>query len=381
MINLKTILVVIAKEILDILRDKRTVIVMFIVPILIGPVLMVGFTSLSKQSQQKASEQKLKIAYKGKTPVIDKSLSATTTEWIESEDIPKTLEDKKADIGLDMSDIKKIKIIYDSTQTFFGVYLTRLKQDIIKPSVDKWVKETMKQLGIEESQLEPFKLEEVNIAPKEKQAGFSLGMLFGYLITLTVFMNGMLAAIDLTAGEKERRTIETLLISPASRESIVLGKVITVAIAAFISGLLELFGFFFSFKFGGMDEFASASLGISQILLLTLILIPVSVMAGAILVSICIFAKSYKEAQSYLSPISLVIVFATMINFLPDVEPTSYFSFVPILNISMFIESIFRGNLSTVYVLINILVNVVYATIAFVIAVRIFKKESVLFRT
>ena len=234
--------------------------------------------------------------------------------------------------------------------------------------------------------LTPFVVHKINLAPPKKMAGFAFGTIIGYLVILLMFTGAMYPAIDMTAGEKERRTLEVLLSSPASRDEIVLGKIFAASTAAFITACLTIASMVFSF---GLMPYHTklketflrgVPLDPRTMTLVLLAVLPTAVVAASLMIAISSFAKSFKEGQSYLTPLIMVVVFPAMIGMLPGMELNTVMALIPVFNVSQLIKEIFQGEFSTAAFLFTFLSNIIYAGFAFRVAVRVFKNESVLFR-
>ncbi len=381
MIRPKDVLTVLWKEIIDLIRDRRTLISMIVVPLIGMPVIITAFLYLSESSMSQAEQKPMKIAIKEVVtlPFFDQALKDSNLEIVKSEDPAKDVRDKMTELGLDISVLNKVKIFFDSTYSFASIAMQRLQKalDRAKESI---IKKGILELKIPESILNPFTVEMVNLASEKKQMGFGLGIFLGYIIMLMIFTGGLHAAIDMTAGEKERRTLETLLISPASREDIVLGKIIATGITTFITAILAVVGYLLSFTVNPKYKNLAIAFDAQTIALTLLLMVPIAVLSASLLIGLMIFAKSFKEAQSYTSPLMLVIFFPAMLSFIPGVETNTFLSVIPILNASLLIKQIFTGDFALTNYAVTFLSSFIYALVAFVLAVRTFKSEGVLFR-
>jgi sodium transport system permease protein len=110
-------------------------------------------------------------------------------------------------------------------------------------------------------------------------------------------------------------------------------------------------------------------------------LLPLALFAASLMIAIALFARSFKEGQSYLTPLTLVVIFPAMLSSLPGFEMSTAFCLIPIFNVSLVIRGILQGDVSMLNFGITFVANLVYAGIAFVIATRTFENESVLFRS
>jgi sodium transport system permease protein len=196
-------------------------------------------------------------------------------------------------------------------------------------------------------------------------------------------------AIDLTAGEKERGTMETILSSPLSRVDLVLGKFFLVLSASLSTAILSIISMGTSFYLvgnsGAMAKKDAAvfqlHIGLPTVLSVFLMALPLAVLFAAALLTIALFAKSYKEAQSYLTPMTFIVVIPAVASLLPGFDLTPKLALIPILSTSLVCKEIVAGTFHWNYILLILLSSSVYATAALFIAVKMFQRESVLFRS
>jgi len=199
----------------------------------------------------------------------------------------------------------------------------------------------------------------------------------------------MYPAIDMTAGEKERRTIEMLLSSPAGRVEIVLGKILATITASLLTSLLTIVSFAVSFHFGmkgnrGGNQpmlILEIPLDVTTFILMIVLMIPMAVLSATLVLAIATLAKSYKEAQSYLTPLLLLAIMPAMVSVLPGVKLNAWMALIPIVNFSQLIKELMLGDWSWALYVLTMLSTSIYAAAAFTVAVKIFKSERILFRT
>jgi sodium transport system permease protein len=251
------------------------------------------------------------------------------------------------------------------------------------------IKNQLQRAGVPEAILTPFTVEKVNTAPPQKMSGMVIGAMIGYMVVTFMLMGAMYPAIDMTAGEKERRTMEMLLSSPAGRIEIVWGKILVAITASFTTSVLTIISVGVSFYFG-MKGFRSARqpqlimeipLDAKTFALMFLSIIPIAILSATLMIAIATMAKSYKEAQSYLTPLLLVAILPAMVSFIPGVKLNAWMALIPIVNFSQLIKELMLGDWSWIGFTLTLLSNLIYAGIAFTAAVRIFKNERILFRT
>ena len=197
----------------------------------------------------------------------------------------------------------------------------------------------------------------------------------------------MYPAIDLTAGEKERGTMETILSSPVSRLDLVLGKFLLVFSASLTTAILSVTSMGISFAYMGRSVTTNSGnhldmhLGLTSVIAVFLMGLPLSILFSAALMTIALFAKTYKEAQSYLTPMTFLVVIPAVAAVMPGVELTPKLALIPILNTSLICKEIITGTYHWGPIAIIFASTCVYAAAAIFIAVKTFQRESVLFRS
>jgi len=201
----------------------------------------------------------------------------------------------------------------------------------------------------------------------------------------------MYPAMDLTAGEKERGTMETILCSPVSRTHLVLGKFLMVLTASIATAVLSIISMAVSFgvgkkmllgvAHGAADSALQITMTVKAVVTIFIIILPLAVLFSAALLAISLFAKSFKEAQSYLSPLMIVVVLPAVAALLPGVELNTTLALMPVLNTSLVSKEIITGTYHWGYIALIFASSCVYATVALGIAVRLFQREDVLFRS
>jgi sodium transport system permease protein len=389
--------VVYRKEMIDSLRDRRTIISMIVVPIFLIPLLAIGFGSLAGLQVSRVEKMIPSVTILGEEsgPSLAAALkSSREIKVVEEEDYESAIKVKricaavlipagfKETVGGEAS--AEVKVFYDETEIKSEVGARRAT-GIVTAYGDSVRASRLEAKDISEEFIEPVIVERISIAPREKVGGMIAGMMLPYLILILAMTGAMYPAIDLTAGEKERGTLETLLLSSATRFELVMGKFLAVFSASFVTVLLASMSMLATLK-GGIGALSMAgekmSLAINPVSLLIIffMMIPVCLFFSAILIGIALFAKSYKEATSYLSPLLTLLIIPAVVSVLPGTEMGPKISLIPILNTSLAFKDLLMGRLDWHYLLVVFAVNVVLAFLAVLRAVRLFNSESVLFR-
>jgi len=380
------------KEMLDLLRDRRTLISMLVVPLVVFPLIMqVALRLTSRIEERSEIEAKtLGIAAHVSTPSVRDALAKIGLPIVDRDDLPSSVEKKAVAAAIEElpGTPPQMHIYVDGsnpTSSAAGDKI-RIALDELK---NQEIRGSLRNSGIPESVLTPFTVKRTNVAGARKMAGSIWGTMLPYLLLLLMFTGGMYPIIDMTAGEKERKTLEAFLASPASRQEIVLGKIFAAMTAIFLTAMLTLGSMVYSLKNVKLSSKSeelkhmmdTIPLDPHTIGMIAVILIPMSIFAASLMFTIALFARSFKEGQSYLTPLALVVIFPAMLGGLPGFELTPALSMVPIFNASMMIRSVLLGDASMLNFAVTVGANVLYAGIAFLIATRMFQRESVLFRT
>jgi len=395
--------IVYRKEFTEWVRDRRTLISTVLVPLLFFPIIMVGFTALAVVMVGKAKEETPKIMILGgeDSPQVlsglrkVKSLEiapyrANWKEQISEKEIRAAVEIPPGfQAALENGEAKIVKIYYyeGEMKSSFGV--DRI-ETFLKDYRDQVVKERLAAKNVPTSVLTPFEIRQENVAPPEKVSGATVGGFIGYMVVLLCMTGAMYPAIELTAGEKERGTMETILSSPISRMNLVLGKFLLVLSAALATAALSVMSMGISFSVlrrfnmsSGRGDTAALllQLGPKAVASIFLMALPMAVLFSAVLMTIALFAKSHKEAQSYLTPMTFLVVIPAVASLLPGVELTPKLALIPILNTSLVCKEIMTGAYHWNSITWIFGSTCVYAAVALFVAFKTFQRESVLFRS
>jgi sodium transport system permease protein len=402
--SLRNIGIVYRKELVDSLRDRRTVISMVAVPLLMMPLITIGMGVTSAKLVGRAMQEvpKVMILDGEDSPNIRAELDQQKdiqvvpakpdyADEISNKQIRAAVEIPKGfDAKLAGGEAMAVKIYMYEGDLKSGFGADRL-QKFFRDLRDRTIQEHLEARRLPESLVRPFNIEQQNVAPPEKVGGTVLGGIVPYFIILFSLTGAMYPAMDLTAGEKERGTIETILCSPVSRTHLVLGKFLMVLTASIATAVLSIISMVASFAIGKKMILAVARGAAGAALQITItgkavvsifiIILPLALLFSAALLAISLFAKSFKEAQSYLSPLMIIVVLPAVAALLPGVELNTGLALVPVLNTSLVCKEIVTGTYHWNYIFLIFASSCVYATVAVGFAVKLFQREDVLFRS
>ena len=392
-------LVIAKKEMIDITRDKRTLFMMIAFPLLLMPVMIGSMLKITSSQAKKASLKELRVAFIGeefapnlynafsnldKLIILDQIPIDSVQSYIQSEYLDAAINiNPSYQSNLNNNSQAKISIYYKGTDSFgtakerIQMVLNQFEKNIIKLRLNK--------LNLKPDVVNAYNIEFNDVASKQERFGKLAGGWLPYVFILFGFMGAMYPALDLGAGEKERGTLETILSSPASRLDIVLGKFIIIMSAAFLTAFLALGGILIGIQ--QISEIPSDLLilindifTIKTIALIMTLVLPVSAFFSAALLGLSIYAKSFKEAQSIVTPLNIVIIFPAVIGTLPGIELNAITSLIPILNVSLASKDIIAGVMNPVYMTEVYLSLFGFAALSLYWCVRSFNKESTIFR-
>lgn len=416
--NWSNIATVYQKELKDSLRDRRTLISTIVIPTLVMPLLFFGLGKIMANVVSKAREDIPTVALLGgeDSPGIVQQFRAsarlrvvpTPAEW------QRAISEKRLRVAVQLPEkfgamleagaAPAVKIFY---------YEGELKSDNGARVVERFLGELREQAvaarlaahGLPKSAARPFEFRRENVAPPEKVGGNLFGGLVPYLIIILCFTGAMYPAMDLTAGEKERGTMETLLCSPVPRIDIVLGKFLLVLTGSLSAMLFMLLSMGLTVMVGGALLFGGGAsgrgaataakaaqagaaagdvlpmidpLGVVGVLAMVF---PVAVLFAAVAFTVSLFAKSYKEAQSYLGPLIIIVIMPGVVGMLPGIDLSAKTALVPILNLSLVCKEMLSGVWHWGYIGLIFGSTSVYAAVALWLAVKMFEREDVIFRT
>jgi sodium transport system permease protein len=383
--KIESTLAIYRKEMTDFLRDRRTIVSMILLPIFIMPVVMIGMNRYVDRQRREARAKRYSIAFRDPVqfPGLREAFEQAGFDLKESADPRQAVESKASEIGIE-AEAGKVKIFSDSSQPELMIARSRVSQ-VLDTLRNKRVKEELERAGVPPEILSPFRVENVNVAPPRRMSAAILSNIFGFILVIFMISGGMYPAMDMTSGEKERRTMEMLLSSAASREDIVMGKLLAVTTLTFFNACLSVMsmgGTFYFMKISrGPDLMGGIVIEPITFVLILVAVIPMAIFTASLTLAIATPARSSREAASYLTPLVFAGMFLGMITILPGISLGWRGPLIPFANFCLLLKDLLSGDWSWKGYAITMCANVIYAAFAFAVAVRIFKSEEVLFRT
>jgi sodium transport system permease protein len=275
--------------------------------------------------------------------------------------------------------------IYFRSSASFDVAERRLRE-VIEAYDEEIVDGRIRRLELDPDLFDAIAVQENDIATLQEVLGQTIGGFLPYMFVIFMFTGAMYAGIDLSAGEKERGTLETLLSSPATRLEIVLGKFFVVAFVGIASALISMVGLYLGVRLGVEDipqevfEVVSNVLNLKVIAMIATLLLPLAAFFSAMILAFAIQAKSFKEAQSTLTPLSLVVILPVVFGLLPGIELNTQTALIPILNVSLATKDVISGTIEPLHLVLAYVSLFTLAAASIWFCVVWFNREETLFR-
>jgi len=385
------------KELKDTLRDRRTLMMMIVIPVLIFPVIMNVFMGISSSFQEEAATKSLKIgivtsdsnyvfqqiqvipASLGKNEIIRYKDSIALKSDIQKDSIQLgVLVPSNFNSSWNQKKTANVSIYFNGTDLGMSdrgkIYMEYIEEQAKRNRYEE--------LQIDVEKITPLATNYQNVASEKEMIGKLAGGILPYIFIAFGFIGCMYPAIDLFTGEKERGTIETLLTTPVARWQILFGKMGVVVLSGLTASLFALLGLFLSievFKMVEDKELLSVIHGILSpgfILMLFALLLPLIVFFAGIMIPITIYAKSFKEAQSIITPLNIVMILPSMVGFFPGIELNAITACIPVVNIVLATKELVAGTLDYNLLALSFIIMLLLAVLAVFISYKRFDKET-----
>ena len=386
------------KEMLDVLRDKKTVVMMLVVPIVLYPLIFIGVMQVMAFISSSLEEQDYRIAVEAEddgaflhelTKYDDSSYTITVVDPESIEDYESALQNEELDVyvrGTTQDGKFKYDVYYISSVTN-SAYAMDIVMDAFDEYREELTRGKIKDAGLDIHEiLEPIDYEEKDTASSEQSLGSIMGSVLPFMLVISLLIGTMYPAIDTTAGERERGTLETILTLPVTNRQLIVSKFLTVAVIGMISAMLNIIsmGGIAIYMYRIMDmQTDVASFDMAKfypaILVGILSIFAFSLFISAVTMCVTSFAKSYKEANNYITPLMLVIMFTGYIGFIPNIELTQTMAMIPVANICLLIKNMLVFKIDYMIIAVVLISNIAYAVFAILFLSKIYDSESILF--
>ena len=398
-----------AKEILSTLRDRRALVSSLLIPLLILPATMLGLPlalgGLFEREQTTVTEvaveglaflpADLRAAFEEENVTL---IETTTPEQDVREGIVQLALSVPENLTENLETREKVSLTLYSKR---GNLRSELNAGKLTAAVAEFrrtlVAERLSEVGLGPEVLEPIVTETVDASTEAERESGQFGWLVPFFIAVWTLVGGQMTAIDATAGEKERGTLEALLVAPVGRAEVVVGKFLATLSFGLSAALMAITGYLLSGallkrlflpQLGSEAEEIAALLGgsfsvsFSTVILLVISALMLAALIAALLLSIAMFARSFKEAQTYVAPLSFLLIIPVMgLQFADFFSNNPLIYLVPILNAMLLMNDVVKGDVALLPLLLTWGSLLALSALCLDFAYRSFKREGVIFRT
>lgn len=375
---------ILKKELREVFRDKKSLSMMLLIPIMI-PLILVGVSALFDSQINRDLEEFNKIGFAYELNNVEKELvkqNKIKTRTGTKKEMQKLYRDKEVDVYIEKQDNNYI-INYDkNNETSSSTVI------LAEKFLDQY------KLILQDSYLKSNNLDSnsvlniINISYNEigeKEDNFYVNYITTYafiFIIMAITISATYPATDATAGEKERGTLETLLTFPIKNRDIIIGKYLSVSISSIITGVLGFILSLISLVY--ISKTFSIFKGINLIpsfttIITILIIISYSLLISGLCIAVASLSKSFKEAQSALTPITFISIIPGMIAFMANIKTTALISIIPFLNYVQIFNDVNSGNINYLYIFLMFATTLIYISIVLFYIIKQYRNEKVLF--
>lgn len=395
--NTKRMFTLFKRELTDILRDKKTLFMMLVVPIIIYPLLIIGMTFLMSSVMNSQAEKTYLVAFDEEDELATKIADIIENnpdklsyklEIVQKSDCKKALEAGDIDIYVSKASDGRIALCYLSAKDRSNTALDALT-DAFEIYREELQKERIDEAGLDADYLlNPIHYEGEDLSSTEESVGNMIGSIIPFFIVTMILLGALYPSIDVTAGEKERGTLETLLTLPITNFEMIMSKFLAVSCIACASAVLNVFS-----MGGAMAFLVSSSMSLAEdinleihyetfipgILFTLVVMVFFALLVTAVCMCTCVFAKNFKEANNYVTPVMLIFMFGSYAAMIPDLELTAQTAAIPIVNVALLVEGLFQFQYNYGLFAIVLFSNVAYSLLAILILGKIYNSEAILF--
>jgi sodium transport system permease protein len=432
----RTVWIIFRKEITETLRDRRTLLMMVGLPILLYPLMMIGLTKLQQAHSEAQEARTSKVAVWGEmepallewlqrtnilavepwsgapeslrrelaagafkppetserpgasTPdpasgpseevlELDSPLDAAARSVVASREIDAVLVVWPGfGASLEEGGLGNVSIYFDSVRDTSAVAQERLHEALQEFRAEQ-LEWRERERGLAKGFSTAIRIFPTNLAGPSRRLGQIIGSVLPFLLIIMSASGGLYAAIDLTAGEKERNTMQTLLCAPLHYTEIIGGKFLAAWTIVLITALANITSMAATFSriIGPLQGFAIAP---STYLLSFVMLLPVTFTITAVFLAVAVFAKDFKDGQNFLTPVFMALLLPLGATLLPGTELNAWTALVPIVNVALLIKSLFLAEARADLIFLTLVSSLIYALLTLVFAARVFYREQVL---
>ena len=384
--------VVFRKEVLESLRDRKASFNSLLLGPLLFPLLFLGLAWFGISIEQERAEKPLRI------PVAGVENAPNLVAWLEQQGLIREAAPADPEAAVRRNDLELViripesfgeewrkgrpaplEIIADPSRRETNTTLNRVK-GLIQGYSNQIGSLRIQLRGVSPELARPIQIKDVDMSTPKSRA-LMVMIFLPYILMLTAFTGGLHLAMDSTAGEKERRSLEPLFLNPVPRWRIMCGKLLATTAFAFASLALTLLSFRLTLPFLPIDQLGiDLQLSTRSVLTILIVIAPVTLLAAAFLTLLASFAKSYKEAQSYMGLVILIPVIPSMLFMVNPIKPEQAMMWIPLFSQNLLIGEIIRGEaVATAWMLASISGTLALGLVLAFIAANLYNRAKLIY--
>lgn len=385
------------KELKETLRDRKTIMSMIVIPMLLFPLIFSVMFKVQHAIEDNVNSKEIKIGVIGGSEIEPylatlKSLPAEfgkrkIIHFTDTNSLRQQIEVDSLQFGLlfpadfeqldQASKTAKIAVYYKMSELVMTEKIKLINDAIFKMHQS----ERFQRNHINPEAITPYIYDYVNVASDQETLANLVGGFLPYIFIVFGFVGCMYPCIDLFTGEKERGTFETLLTTPVTRWQIMLGKMGVVVLSGFLAACFTLLGIFLSLNvFHVVDnpqifEAIYGMFTLKSSIMMLLLLFPLVILFAGVMIPIATNAKSFKEAQSIITPLNIVFIMIAVIGMIPGITLNFATAFIPVVNVVLGMKSLLAGNIQFGLFVITFVIMIVISGISVAFSYRRFDDE------
>lgn len=373
---------ILKKELRELFRDKKSLAMMLVIPIFI-PLIVIGMSSMFEMQVNKDVSEYNKIGINYELTEEEKAIAKEMDiEFVNAtaDELKDMYNKEEIDLYITKEENKYILNVNTSETSTYAKELVKVYLDTYKQYLQT---DFMLANNINPNELLNVITIEENVLEEDNYIVSYMQNYAFLFIIMAITVSATYPATDTTAGEKERGTLETLLTFPIKSKDIIIGKFLGVSISSIITGVISLVFAIISLAVAQNNFSIYEGLNImfepSAIVFSLIVIIAYSIFISGLCIAVASTSKTFKEAQSALTPLTFISFFPGMIAFMAGLKGTTIISIIPFLNYTVIFTDIVNGNINYLNIALMIISTIIYISIVLTIIIKQYKSEKVLF--